>query len=101
MLDAYEDTQAETSGDNVPPPVNTFVEIDLGKALNLNIRKCMYMNNMMPTLVQRHAIQISLGRRGLMVCAQTGSGKTTAFCFPIISGIMEGQLGERAFYYFV
>ncbi|KAG2252258.1 hypothetical protein Bca52824_082394 [Brassica carinata] len=57
-FEAYEDIPIETSGDNVPPPVNTFAEIDLG---------------------------------GLMACAQTGSGKTAAFCFPIISGIMKEQ----------
>ncbi|KAL0405042.1 UNVERIFIED_CONTAM: DEAD-box ATP-dependent RNA helicase 37 [Sesamum radiatum] len=39
-FDAYEDIPVETSGDNVPPPVNTFAEIDLGDALNLNIRRC-------------------------------------------------------------
>ncbi|KAM3360664.1 hypothetical protein P3S68_015518 [Capsicum galapagoense] len=56
-FDAYEDIPVETIGENVPPPVNTFLEIDLD----------------------------------LMACAQTVSGKTAAFCFPIISGIMRVQ----------
>lgn len=92
-FDAYEDIPVETSGDNVPPPVNTFAEIDLGDALNKNIRRCKYVK---PTPVQRYAIPISLANRDLMACAQTGSGKTAAFCFPIISGIMTGQFPPRA-----
>lgn len=91
-FDAYEDIPVDTSGDNVPSPVNTFAEIDLGEALNQNIRRCKYVK---PTPVQRHAIPISLGGRDLMACAQTGSGKTAAFCFPIISGIMRGQVAQR------
>ncbi|XP_042003320.1 DEAD-box ATP-dependent RNA helicase 37-like [Salvia splendens] len=91
-FDAYEDIPVETSGGNVPPPVNTFAEIDLGDALNLNIRRCKYVK---PTPVQRHAIPISLAGRDLMACAQTGSGKTAAFCFPIISGIMKGNFPQR------
>jgi len=91
-FDAYEDIPVETSGDNVPPPVNTFAEIDLGKELNANIKRCKYVK---PTPVQRHAIPISLAGRDLMACAQTGSGKTAAFCFPIISGIMRSQQAQR------
>ena len=91
-FDAYEDIPVETSGVNVPPPVNTFAEIDLGEALNLNIRRCKYVK---PTPVQRYTIPISLAGRDLMACAQTGSGKTAAFCFPIISGIMRGQAVQR------
>ncbi|KAG8100375.1 hypothetical protein GUJ93_ZPchr0013g35973 [Zizania palustris] len=87
-FDAYEDIPVETSGHDVPPPVNTFAEIDLGDALNENIRRCKYVK---PTPVQRHAIPISIGGRDLMACAQTGSGKTAAFCFPIISGIMKSR----------
>ncbi|MCD9638977.1 DEAD-box ATP-dependent RNA helicase 37 [Datura stramonium] len=91
-FDAYEDIPVETSGQNVPPPVNTFAEIDLGEAVNLNIRRCKYVK---PTPVQRYAIPISLAGRDLMACAQTGSGKTAAFCFPIISGIMRGNFPQR------
>ncbi|KZV21313.1 DEAD-box ATP-dependent RNA helicase 37-like [Dorcoceras hygrometricum] len=91
-FDAYEDIPVETSGRNVPPPVNTFVEIDLGEALNRNIRRCKYVK---PTPVQRYAIPISIAGRDLMACAQTGSGKTAAFCFPIISGVMKSSQSTR------
>lgn len=91
-FDAYEDIPVDTSGNNVPPPVNTFAEIDLGEAVNQNIRRCKYVK---PTPVQRHAIPILLAGRDLMACAQTGSGKTAAFCFPIISGIMREQYVQR------
>lgn len=91
-FDAYDDIPVETSGENVPPPVNTFAEIDLGDALNQNIKRCKYVK---PTPVQRYAIPISLAGRDLMACAQTGSGKTAAFCFPIISGILTEQYAQR------
>ncbi|PPS07595.1 hypothetical protein GOBAR_AA13067 [Gossypium barbadense] len=79
-FDAYEDIPVEVSGENVPPPVNTFAEIDLGEILNQNIRRCKYVR---PTPVQRHAIPIAL------------AGKTAAFCFPIISGIMREPYAQR------
>jgi len=91
-FDAYEDIPVETSGHNVPPPVNTFADIDLGEAVNQNIRRCKYVK---PTPVQRNAIPILLAGRDLMACAQTGSGKTAAFCFPIIAGIMREQYVQR------
>ncbi|CAM8892748.1 unnamed protein product [Rhodiola kirilowii] len=91
-FDAYEDIPVDVSGTDIPPPVNTFAEIDLGDALNQNIRRCKYVR---PTPVQRHTIPISLAGRDLMACAQTGSGKTAAFCFPIISGIMKSQAVQR------
>ncbi|VAI23664.1 unnamed protein product [Triticum turgidum subsp. durum] len=91
-FDAYEDIPVETSGHDVPPAVNTFAEIDLGDALNENIRRCKYVR---PTPVQRHAIPIVIGGRDLMACAQTGSGKTAAFCFPIISGILKSRPPQR------
>ncbi|KAE8681848.1 DEAD-box ATP-dependent RNA helicase 37 [Hibiscus syriacus] len=91
-FDAYDDIPVEISGENVPSPVNTFAEIDLGETMNQNIRRCKYVK---PTPVQRYAIPIALAGRDLMACAQTGSGKTAAFCFPIISGIMRDQYVQR------
>ena len=71
----------ETSGADCPEPIKTFQDIDFGEAVNANIKRCKYKN---PTPVQKYAIPISIACRDLMACAQTGSGKTAAFCFPII-----------------
>ncbi|KAJ4953845.1 hypothetical protein NE237_030677 [Protea cynaroides] len=91
-FDAYEDIPVDTSGSDVPSPVKTFAEIDLVNVLNENIKRCKYVK---PTPVQRHAIPIAIAGRDLMACAQTGSGKTAAFCFPIISGIIKNQLHKE------
>ncbi|XP_057986525.1 DEAD-box ATP-dependent RNA helicase 52C-like [Hevea brasiliensis] len=87
-FDAYEDIPVEVTGSHIPPPVNTFTEIDLGQGLNDNIQRCKYVK---PTPVQKHAIPIAVAGRDLMACAQTGSGKTAAFCFPIICGVLRNR----------
>ncbi|GAB2300350.1 DEAD-box ATP-dependent RNA helicase 52B [Dionaea muscipula] len=87
-FDAYEDIPIETTGNDIPPPVTSFADIDLGDSLKENIRRCKYVK---PTPIQRHAIPIAVAGRDLMACAQTGSGKTAAFCFPVISGILKGR----------
>lgn len=83
---AYDDIPVEVSGSEIPSPASSFEEIDLGESLNRNIKRCKYVK---PTPIQRHAIPIALAGRDLMACAQTGSGKTAAFCFPIIHAILE------------
>ena len=84
-FDAYEDIPVEATGDDVPEPISTFADVDLGPALMANVARCKYTK---PTPVQRYSIPIGLAGRDLMACAQTGSGKTAAFCFPIIHNIL-------------
>ena len=45
-----------------------------------------------PTPVQKYAVPILCAGFDIMACAQTGSGKTAAFCFPIIHGIIDRGL---------
>lgn len=87
-FDAYEDIPVEANGTDIPTAANTFGEICLGERLSENIKRCKYVR---PTPIQRHAIPIAVAGRDLMACAQTGSGKTAAFCFPIISGIIKSR----------
>ena len=70
----------------MPAAVTSFEDVDLGPALMANVKRCKYER---PTPVQRLSIPIGLAGRDLMACAQTGSGKTAAFCFPILANILK------------
>eukprot|EP00891_Asterochloris_glomerata_P006204 jgi/Astpho2/6204/Aster-03611 len=89
-FDAYDDIPVEATGNDVPAAINTFADVDLGEALAVNVQRCGYTK---PTPVQKYSIPIGLAHRDLMACAQTGSGKTAAFCFPIIANILRSNQG--------
>ncbi|KAL9617426.1 MAG: hypothetical protein Q9160_007783 [Pyrenula sp. 1 TL-2023] len=78
----YDDIPVEASGQNVPEPVNAFTNPPLDEHLLGNISLANYTT---PTPVQKYSIPIVMGGRDLMACAQTGSGKTGGFLFPILS----------------
>jgi ATP-dependent RNA helicase DDX3X len=78
----YDDIPVEASGHDVPEPVNTFTNPPLDDHLISNITLAHYTT---PTPVQKYSIPIVMGGRDLMACAQTGSGKTGGFLFPILS----------------
>jgi len=83
-FESYDDIPVETTGRAVPADIANFEDCDppLPTALYDNIKLCGYKQ---PTPVQRHALPIIMTGRDLMACAQTGSGKTAAFCFPIVA----------------
>ncbi|KAK9426553.1 putative RNA helicase [Seiridium unicorne] len=81
-FEKYDDIPVEASGHDVPEPVLSFSNPPLDDHLIRNIELSRYK---MPTPVQKYSIPIVMGGRDLMACAQTGSGKTGGFLFPILS----------------
>jgi ATP-dependent RNA helicase DDX3X len=81
-FEKYDDIPVEASGQGVPEPVTTFTNPPLDDHLLTNIELAGYK---VPTPVQKYSIPIVMGGRDLMACAQTGSGKTGGFLFPILS----------------
>ncbi|KAG8903908.1 DEAD-box ATP-dependent RNA helicase [Tulasnella sp. 403] len=81
-FDKYEDIPIEVTGKNVPEPVQEFLNPPLHQYLLDNIKLARYST---PTPVQRYSIPIVAQGADLMACAQTGSGKTAGFLFPILS----------------
>ncbi|KAI1377358.1 DEAD-domain-containing protein [Hypoxylon crocopeplum] len=81
-FEKYDDIPVEASGHDVPEPVLTFSNPPLDDHLIRNIELAHYK---VPTPVQKYSIPIVMGGRDLMACAQTGSGKTGGFLFPILS----------------
>ena len=66
---------AQVSGENVPPPIESFETAGLHPLVLSNVRKSGYTK---PTPVQKHALPVIMGGRDLMACAQTGSGNTVS-----------------------
>jgi ATP-dependent RNA helicase DDX3X len=81
-FEKYDDIPVEASGQGVPEPVTKFTNPPLDDHLLTNIELAGYK---VPTPVQKYSIPIVMGGRDLMACAQTGSGKTGGFLFPILS----------------
>lgn len=81
-FDNYDDIPVEASGNNVPDPITTFTTPPLDQLLVENVQASRFTK---PTPVQKYSVPIVAGGRDLMACAQTGSGKTGGFLFPVLS----------------
>ena len=81
-FEKYDEIPVEASGQDVPEPVTAFTKPPLDDHLLSNIELSGYK---IPTPVQKYSIPIVMSGRDLMACAQTGSGKTGGFLFPILA----------------
>lgn len=94
----YDDIPVEMTGRDVPPGIAFWKDVSLAPAVQNCIELAGYT---VPTPIQKNALPAVLAKRDLMGCAQTGSGKTMAFLFPIVTRILtEGRVlppgGARA-----
>ncbi|CAF1027635.1 unnamed protein product [Rotaria sordida] len=72
-------------------PIELYEEANLGVQVLSNIRRANFEE---PTAIQRYIIPCIRQQDDIMVCAQTGSGKTTAFLLSIISNLLEYHADE-------
>jgi superfamily II DNA/RNA helicase len=63
-----------------------FNELQLPSLLQKALKE---MNFEKPTPIQAKAIPIAFSERDLIGCAQTGTGKTAAFCIPVIAQLLK------------
>ncbi|OMJ95752.1 hypothetical protein SteCoe_829 [Stentor coeruleus] len=68
------------------PVINSFEDCEIDPILLENLKRFGYTD---PTPIQRYAIPISLFRKDLMACAETGSGKTIAYLYPLIAKMLQ------------
>lgn len=81
-FEKYDDIPVEASGKDIPEPIREFTSPPLDSHILTNITLAGYR---VPTPVQKYSVPIVMSGRDLMACAQTGSGKTGGFLFPILS----------------
>uniref|UniRef100_A0A7S3JRZ4 RNA helicase n=1 Tax=Aureoumbra lagunensis TaxID=44058 RepID=A0A7S3JRZ4_9STRA len=81
----YDKIPVEMSGEDCPEPYEEFPREILGEAISHNLELCHYTR---PTPVQKYALPIGLNGRDMMACAQTGSGKTGGFLFPVLVSLL-------------
>ena len=96
-LETYEDIPVEIS--DPIPPLTTFADCQPHPRLAKNVEMMQYSNL---TPVQKYSIPVCLAPKDLMACAQTGSGKTASYLFPVLFKMLRQgppqntQTGRRA-----
>lgn len=81
----YDNIPVEVSA-GCPEPYLEFTVDTIGPQLLKNLVLTKFTK---PTPVQKYSIPIGLGGGDMMACAQTGSGKTAGFLFPVIAVMLK------------
>ena len=90
-FDKYDDIPVDVS-EGCPEPYLEFSKDTIPEALLKNLALTNYLK---PTPVQKYSIPIGVSGSDMMACAQTGSGKTGGFLFPVITMLLKhGPLPE-------
>lgn len=76
----------KVSGPDPPKPCPSFAHFGFDENLMKAIRKSEFTS---PTPIQAQAIPCALGGRDIIGIAKTGSGKTAAFIWPMLTHIMD------------
>ena len=92
-FDKQQEIPVEVTGpEPQPDPLLDFGNSGLHPLLLDNIERYKYRK---PTPIQKFSVPTMLSGRDVMACAQTGSGKTAAFLFPLIHTLLRN--GPRVF----
>jgi len=71
--------------------MNNFSKFNLNEKLNKSLKN---INFKIPTPIQTESIPLVLGGKDILGSAQTGTGKTAAFCIPMIELLMRSSKGS-------
>ena len=79
MKDTTQDTPIESEEEN-------FEQFGLDMRL---LRACKKLGYKKPTLIQSKTIQLAMEGKDILGKAKTGSGKTAAYCLPVINKLLK------------
>eukprot|EP00915_Cephaloidophora_sp_WS-2016_P000142 GHVH01000229.1.p1 GENE.GHVH01000229.1~~GHVH01000229.1.p1 ORF type:complete len:702 (+),score=111.42 GHVH01000229.1:25-2130(+) len=77
-----EDFQIQLKGGRVPPPARNWAETRLPAEVLKAVERVGYTT---PSAIQMQSISIAMELRDMIGIAETGSGKTAAFCLPLLA----------------
>uniref|UniRef100_A0A8C2ABU1 ATP-dependent RNA helicase n=1 Tax=Cyprinus carpio TaxID=7962 RepID=A0A8C2ABU1_CYPCA len=86
----YVNLRPEMLPHDIPDPISTFEELqkeyDLDPRIVQNIKAAGFQT---PTPIQMQAIPLMMLKREILASAPTGSGKTMAFCLPLLAHLRQ------------
>ena len=86
VIDLQQKLNVKVSGPSPPKPVSSFAHFGFDEPLLKSIRKSEFTS---PTSIQAMGIPAVLSGRDVLGIAQTGSGKTCSFIWPMLVHVMD------------